>query len=226
MQKELSRASAKAVKEDRVRQIPEDQHKKEKLESKLRDILSENDYLKQELQKRPSSNQYQSSLNRIEELEGLVSKRGKSKSDKSDGFIIKSLLELLKLDNPADIVPSLKSIRVPDSNSKLIQRISKLIQDCVPEGTFKSGPTHRDIWKFIRNVMEGYISLKKSDNNMLSSKLQGCLGLSESANIFQEVMKIYNSLHFMELVFDKIKAKLGLSPHASLTDVENSIEAL
>ena len=34
----------------------------------------------------------------------------------------------------------------------------------------------------------------------------------------------YNSLNFMELIFDKIKAKLGLSLYATIKEVENAID--
>ena len=72
--------------------------------------------------------------------------------------------------------------------------------------------------------MEKYIILKKNDSNIIISKIQGCLGISENENVLQAVIKIYNSLNFMELIFDKIKAKLGLSLYATIKEVENAID--
>lgn len=226
LQKEAQKLISRSSKEDRIRKIPEDLPPKDKSQSKLQELLSEIDFLKQELQKRPSSNQYQGSLTRIEELEGMLSKRTIQKSEKSEISLIKSLLEHLKLDNPCDILPQIKALTHSQGRSKLLSRISMLVKDCVPPGTFKSEPTHRDIWKFIRKVMESYIKLKKNDNNLVISKLQGCLGIGESGNVYQEVLKIFNSLHFMELIFDKIKAKLGLSAHATIQEVEQAIEEI
>lgn len=212
--------------EDRIRKAPDEGQKPEKLENKLKELASENEYLKAELQKRPSFSQYQSALSRIEELEGMLSQRKTVNCDKSELEGCKALFDMFKVKSFDELVEVVKSLKNPNANSKLILRISNLIQDCVPPGTFKNGPGHRDIWKFIRNVMESYIQLKKSENNLVISKIQGCLGVGESANIYQEVLKIYNSLHFMELVFDKLKAKLGLSPHATTQEVENSLDQL
>ena len=72
--------------------------------------------------------------------------------------------------------------------------------------------------------MESYVLLKKNQSNMVISKLQGCLGIGENGDVYEEVMRVYNCLHFMELVFDKVKAKLGLSLHANLKEVENALE--
>ena len=74
----------KVTKEDRIRKVPEELPKKEKIESRFKELLSENDYIKQELQKRPSTNQYQNALTRIEDLEGLLSKRSNQKIDKQE----------------------------------------------------------------------------------------------------------------------------------------------
>ena len=223
LQKEANKLASRATKEDRIRKVPDDiPLKNDKIESRLKELLSENEYLKQELQKRPSFNQYQSTISRIEELEGLLSKRSNHKYEKND--IIKSILEQLRLDDPSQIIPTIRATQNSKGKSKLLARISSLIKDCAPPGTFTNEPTPRDIWKFIRNVMEGYLKLKKNENNIIVSKLQGCLGIGENGNVYQEVMKIYSCLHFMEIVFDKIKAKLGLSPHATLKEVEIAIE--
>jgi hypothetical protein len=228
LQKELQRLE-KGKKEDRIRKITEDQPRPEKLEAKIKDLLSETDFLKQELQKRPTVAQYQSSISRIEELEGMLSNRKKplksERPERSDS-LIPSLLEVLKINNPSEIIPSVKSLKSPNANSKLFCRISSLITDCVPPGTFKDGPKHRDVWKFIRNVMESYIQLKKNDDHLVIAKIQGCLGIGENSNVYQEVLKIYNSLHFMELVFDKLKSKLGLSPHVTTEEVEKAVDDL
>lgn len=223
LQKDLVK---KNKKEDRIRKAPDEFPKPEKLENKLKELGTENEYLKSELQKRPSFSQYQSALARIEELEGMLSQRKTLNNDKSEVEGCKMMIEMFKVKSFCELVEVVKSLKSPDANSKLILRISNLIQDCVPSGTFKNGPGHRDIWKFIRNIMESYIQLRKSENNLVISKIQGCLGVGESANIYQEVLKIYNSLHFMELVFDKLKSKLGLSPHATTQEVENSIDQL
>jgi hypothetical protein len=223
LQKEANKMMSKANKEDRIRKIPEDYQVKDRNDAKLKECISENEYLKQELQKRPSTSQYQASISRIEELEGIISKRSSSKGDK-DSAIIKSITEYLKLDNPLNILPAIKSFNHHKSSLKLLARISALIKDCVPAGTYKHDPSPRDMWKFIRNVMEGYIKLKKNENSIVISKLQGILGIGDNGSVMEEVIKIYDSLHFMELLFDKIKAKLGLAPHATLKDVETAME--
>ena len=232
LQKEMQKIGEK--REDRVRKTDE-LARPDKLEGRLKELAGENEQLKQELQKRPTPAQYQSSIARIEELEGMLSNRKKShrpeklegeKNDRGEAAIVAVLLETLRLASPAEIVPAVKSLRSPNTNSKLVKRISNLIQDCVPPGTFKDGPCHRDIWKFIRNVMEAYIQLKKNEDHIMIGKIQGCLGIGENSNAYQEVLKIYNSLHFMELVFDKLKSKLGLSPHATTEDVEKAVDEL
>lgn len=225
LQKEIS-LSTRLAKEDRVRQFAEPPKRKDKSDSLISELTAENDYLKQELQKRPTFTQYQSALSRIEELEEILSKQKSHKKDKNEAFIVKNLMEYLKLDNPSDILPTIKVLKNHKGNNKLMLRISALIKDCAPPGTFKDGPTHREIWKFIRNVMEGYIALKKNESNMVLSKIQGCLGIENSSNVLKEVLKIYNSLNFMELAFDKVKAKLGLSPHATLNEVEAALDDL
>ena len=144
LQKETSKI-IKVSKEDRIRKIPDEYLKNEKIENKFKEILSENEYIKQELQKRPNTSQYQNALARIEELEGILSSRSYQKIEKQETFLIKSILEYMKLDNPSDILPLLKKINVSKGENKLLKRISSLIKDCAPPYTFKGEPTHRDI---------------------------------------------------------------------------------
>ena len=144
LQKETSKI-IKVSKEDRIRKIPDEYLKNEKIENKFKEILSENEYIKQELQKRPNTSQYQNALARIEELEGILSRRSYQKIEKQETFLIKSILEYMKLDNPSDILPLLKKINVSKGENKLLKRISSLIKDCAPPYTFKGEPTHRDI---------------------------------------------------------------------------------
>ena len=113
----------------------------------------------------------------------------------------------MKLDNPLDILPTIKKMNYSKGENKLIKRISSLIKDCAPPGAFKGEPSYRDMWKFIRNVMEKYIILKKNNNNIIIGKIQGCLGIRENENVLQEVMKIYNSLSFMVTLLNKLFIK-------------------
>lgn len=133
-----------------------------KLEHRISELFYINGNLKLELDSRPTQKEYKKLWVRLQCLEApSLRKRAKSASPCTVGTITE-ILSALKLENAQEILPTLKALRSHKANSVLVQRLSALVKECAPPGTFHPWPSKKQIWKWIRRVIEDYLSLKSS----------------------------------------------------------------
>lgn len=58
------------------------------------------------------------------------------------------------------------------NHKKFYESLAKVIIECSPVGTFRERPTLKQIWKWIKNLMEEYMNLKMDSRKRSRSKLQ------------------------------------------------------
>jgi DNA repair exonuclease SbcCD ATPase subunit len=78
-----------------------------------------------------------------------------------DRALIRSVMNLVKVENEIDILVKVEELQKIKNYSKLVQKILRLVTDCSPPGTFPVPPSTTYVWKFIRKVMETYMDLSK-----------------------------------------------------------------
>lgn len=102
----------------------------------------------------------------IEKIKAIEGENAKSK------VVIKSVMNMLKVSIEEDIMPRIEMLLKIRNYEKLVNKISQLVLDCSPSGTFTGSPSKTQIWKFIRKVLETYISLTKQNNSYTKLFLQ------------------------------------------------------
>ncbi|OMJ76059.1 hypothetical protein SteCoe_24664 [Stentor coeruleus] len=146
--------------------------------------------------------------------------RERSKSRKrscSSNKIITSISNYLKCQN-SDIMPRLHKLKQCE---KLQIRLEQLLKVLAPQNTMIST---KDIWKYIRKVIEEYLVIKKKlDGGDFTRKIALMLGINE-ADSYEEVRKICEERKNVNTLISKIKKMLSLSPHATLREVEDTID--
>ncbi|CAG9331196.1 unnamed protein product [Blepharisma stoltei] len=101
-----------------------------------------------------------------EEVRSVLKKKRDLESEISDWVKkgisnLKAALGNQKPENAAQILTIIRELKEYKNHKKLIQRLSKLIKECSPPGTFYIEPNSKQIWKWVRRLMEDYLVLKK-----------------------------------------------------------------
>lgn len=167
----------------------EDSHKILTLEKRLQVLENEKENLLMELESRPTHKQIKENMRRIAELEDLVKttpptshspmlvshiSREKMRKDRelhslTTGRLpshstlrrlLRDLMEELNVENVGDLLSAVQKSKCSASVLKLYERMKDLMSELNPDGgigTIKP----KDVWKWVRNLTEKYMALKK-----------------------------------------------------------------
>lgn len=79
--------------------------------------------------------------------------------------LIPALLSLLGQHSPESLLPTVESLLISQRRGaaalQVLERLSKLIQDCAPTGEGTAPPTIKQIWRWVRRLVEEYMTLKR-----------------------------------------------------------------
>lgn len=93
-----------------------------------------------------------------------------------------------------DFYPRLLHLRQYHSKFKkakqIVERISDMMIQCSPEGTFKEQPSTRQIWRWITRLLEEYMKLKQSIAGDLLYKLCDVLEVQHLEDIYERVLML------------------------------------
>lgn len=93
-----------------------------------------------------------------------------------------------------DFYPRLLHLRQYHSKYKkgkqIVERISDMMIQCSPEGTFKEQPSTRQIWRWITRLLEEYMRLKQSIAGDLLYKLCDVLEVQHLEDILDKVVAL------------------------------------
>lgn len=171
--------------------------------------------------------QNRQSIRRDRELYNL--EKGETPSVPTLNILFTDILLALKLQNFSEILPKIKALQKKAKCSDLIERLSKLVQDLSPEGTFQTFPTPQQCWKWIIRVVEEYLSLKKDlpiqeKNKTILQKLSGALGVNDKDLILKEVNSLIGDSHANKTILDKIDNLLQRNPNTLLKDFKYLVD--
>ena len=106
-------------------------------------------------------------------------------------------MKIVGVHDVKDFYPRLLHLRQYHSKYKkakqVVERISDMMVQCSPEGTFKEAPSTRQIWRWITRLLEEYMRLKQSLAGDLLYKLCDLLEVQNLEDIFDRVLKLTKS---------------------------------
>ena len=106
-------------------------------------------------------------------------------------------MKIVGVHDVKDFYPRLLHLRQYHSKYKkakqVVERISDMMVQCSPEGTFKEPPSNRQIWRWITRLLEEYMRLKQSLAGDLLYKLGDLLEVQNLEDIFDRVFKLVKS---------------------------------
>lgn len=159
------------------------------LEKRLQSLENEKENLLMELESRPTHKQVKENLRRISELEELLKTQppsshspiltshisrekmrkdrelhslttGRLPSHSTLRRLLRDLMEELQVENVGDLLPAVQKLKSSGSVLKLYERLKELMIELSPEGRIEViKPKH--VWKWVRNLTEKYMELKK-----------------------------------------------------------------
>lgn len=84
---------------------------------------------------------------------------------KEEATLLSNITQVLGLSSPEGILLALESLlsahQRATSAVSLMQKLARLIQDCAPANTPPLPPTAKQIWRWVRRLVEEYMSLKR-----------------------------------------------------------------
>lgn len=100
-------------------------------------------------------------------------------------------MKIIGVTSTKDLIPKLIKFEKCHTKSKkstaLVGKISNMINQCSPEGTFKKNPTPRDVWRWITRLLEEYMKLKQTTT---SETFYHLLDLLDVENIDEIIEKV------------------------------------
>lgn len=170
-----------------------------------------------------STSQPRKSMQKDKELFKLQS--GELPSSSTLNILFTELLEILKLDHFGEIIAAVRRLKKKGKSSDLEEKLARLVRDLSPEGNFHPLPSPGQTWKWIRKVVEEYSVLKKNlekeeKNKVIVNRLQGALGISDSALIINEVNSLIGESHANQMLREKIDMILEKDPKAQLKEFQ------
>jgi hypothetical protein len=101
-------------------------------------------------------------------------------------------MKIVGISEIKDFYPRLLHLRQYHSKYKkakqIVDRISDMMVQCSPEGTFKQSPSTRQIWRWITRLLEEYMRLKQSLAGDLLYKLCDLLEVQHLEDILDSVL--------------------------------------
>lgn len=103
--------------------------------------------------------------------------------------VVRAAMNMLKVSVEEEIMPKIECLLKVKNYEKLVNKISHLVLECSPTGTFSNSPSKTQIWQFIRKVLETYITLTKQNNEF--TKLIHQLKSSDSQDSIKSLLLPY-----------------------------------
>ena len=106
-------------------------------------------------------------------------------------------MKIVGVNDVKDFYPRLIHLRQYHSKYKkakqVVERISDMMVQCSPAGSFKQPPSTRQIWRWITRLLEEYMRIKQTLAGDLLYKLCNLLEVQHLEDIFDSVLKLVRS---------------------------------
>ena len=208
---------------------------------KIAKLKALNENLKLELNSRPTVRRFKENEMKISSLENELedAKNGRLEQRKSSeiNFTSKLLRDIiceLEIENVGDVLPRIQDIQEHSkTNDRFVNSILDLVDRCSPGGYFEGRPSPKQAWRWIKRLMEEYMSIKKEGRESEGSSDQEVLRVVMDYLMVDDIgeisIKLRNVLvesNLMKRVINKIKMIHNLERVSSLQDLERRLETI
>ena len=180
-----------------------------------------------------------------ERIDRPCTKRGKTKRSKSQGrkpshpnlaggttrrtptqALITELQELFEVKEVEQLLPTcLERLREMSELRKFSGNLAVLIRDCSPPDSFARQPSHRQMWKWVKRLVEEYMRLRKSEGDEMN-QLRSLLRVRFSSEVLRAVTRQTAELQSLQTLLEKLKLVLGLSPRVELEAIDQALTSM
>ena len=208
---------------------------------KIAKLKALNENLKLELNSRPTVRRFKENEMKINSLENELedAKNGRQEQRKSSeiNFTSKLLRDViceLEIENVGDILSRIQELQEHSkTNDKFVNSILELVERCSPGGYFEGRPTPKQAWRWIKRLMEEYMTIKKEGRDSEGSSDQEVLRVVMDYLMVDDIgeisIKLRNVLvesNLMKRVISKIKMIHNFERVTSLQDLERRLESI
>jgi len=180
-----------------------------------------------------------------ERFERPCTKRGKTKRSKSQGrkpshpnlaggttrrtptpALLTQLQEIFEVTEVEQLLPTcLERLREMGELRKFSGNLAVLIRDCSPPDSFARQPSHRQMWKWVKRLVEEYMHIRKSEGEEMR-QLKGLLGVRSNSDLLRTVTRHTAELQSLQTLLEKLRLVLGLSPRVELEAIDQALSSM
>jgi len=212
------------------------------LKTEVEKLRSENESLKLEVQGRQTVRNFDN-LERSIDRKDVRLESGKLKKATKEpnvGILSKVLKDLLNetgVGDINDIVKKVKDMKEGLSvNNKFVNGVLDLIYKCSPAGYFDVRPSCKQAWKWLKRLMEEYMTMKRqkdgtfSNDNLIVSSLMDYLALLDKHDIIPRVKHIVEeNAHIKKLVErvtgNGLESSFGIANERTVENLRSSFNS-
>jgi len=221
-----------------------------KYKYKIAQLEAANENLRLELQSRPSLRKFKENEIKISSLEnelenarhshnpnipapGHGHEHRKSTTEINfTGKILKEIITELEIENIGDILPRIKEIQeTSKTNNKFVDSLLELVARCSPKGSFEGKPNVKQAWKWIKRLMEEYMTIKKEGKEgedgptqEIIRSMMDYLMVKDPSEIQDKFRSVLVENNLMKRVVAKVKTIHNLEWVNSLQELERKLE--
>jgi len=211
--------STKRGLEDTLTQLKSDRnhqdlaHELKRRRVEIDKLRAENEHLRLEVRGRRQQtpgkySEAETSVER-ERLEGSLERRRRSSSRKGSdlgalGKVMKEIMHEAGVDNVNDVARKIKELQEGQkSNAKFVNGVLDLVSKCSPPGFFEGTLTVKQAWKWLKMLLEEYMSMKRKisaddKNKEIIAEVMDFLVVSESEELIPRVRHLAAENHQMK----------------------------
>lgn len=139
------------------------------------------------------------------------------------GFYL-AVTKVLGEKSPEELVRTVQAMHTASSQvngaSALVSRLSKLILDCAPVEADTEPPTVKQIWRWVRRLVEEFMRLKETNEIMEKdwSEARKLLGVKGKADVLPALNQVISDLQQLQSLEGKVKALVRSSEPIKIED--------
>lgn len=117
-----------------------------------------------------------------------------SRAEDSYKLICSEAMKIVGVSKTKDFYSKLSHLQSHHSkykkSIKLIDRLSDMVVQCSPSGSFKKEPTIHQIWRWVVSLVEEYMKIKKLPSSSILDKLMNFTGTNDPDSLFDKIQQV------------------------------------
>ena len=184
------------------------------LDQKIVDLTLKIENMQMELQSRPTNKQVRDLESTVDALEERLERENARKqrrngsmsvtptrfrdTGKGEQGVLKRVMMELKEGNVAEVVGRVrelvKGVKGASSAETLVGKLRKLVEECSPQGSFASSPSPKQIWKWIRRVVEDLMRLRTESEGGVLGQIMNAVGVTTTRDAYNKVAELVGEM--------------------------------